>query len=93
MVSVLNRMLDRLDRAVAELQRFTADAAHELRTPLTVLRTGLEVALARERAAPEYRAALTEALEATDRMCHLADDLLTLARLEAAGAPRTSRAG
>ena len=92
MVSVLNHMLDRLERAVAELRHFTADAAHELRTPLTVLRTGLEVALSRDRGASEYRTALTEALEATDRMCHLAADLLTLARLEAAGTPRTSAA-
>jgi signal transduction histidine kinase len=90
MVSVLNHMLDRLEHAVAELRHFTADAAHELRTPLTVLRTGLEVALARDRSAAEYRAALAEALEATDRMCRLAADLLTLARLEAAGAPRTT---
>ena len=90
MVSVLNHMLGRLERAVAELRQFTADAAHELRTPLTVLRTGLEVALARDRPASEYRAALSEALEATDRMCRLAADLLTLARLEAAGAPRTT---
>ncbi len=90
MVGVLNKMLDRLERAVAELQHFTADAAHELRTPLTVLRTGLEVALSRERPAAEYRAALGEALEATNRLCHLAADLLTLARLEAAGTPRTN---
>jgi len=90
MVSVLNQMLDRLERAVEELRKFTADAAHELRTPLTVLRTGLEIALSRERPASEYRAALAEALEATERMGHLAADLLTLARLEAAGRPRTN---
>ncbi|MFI5396329.1 MAG: sensor histidine kinase [Candidatus Binatia bacterium] len=88
MVTMLNRMLDRLQRAVSELQHFTADAAHELRTPLTVLRTGLEVALTRERSAAEYRAALAEALAGTERLRRLADDLLTLARLEAAGAPR-----
>jgi len=90
MVLVLNRMLDRVERAVSELRSFTADAAHELRTPLTVLRAGLEVALSRERQAPEYRAALAEALAGTDRMCHLAEDLLTLARLEAAGTPRAA---
>ncbi len=92
MVSVLNHMLDRLERAVSELRHLTADAAHELRTPLTVLRTGLEVALSRDRGALEYRTALAEALDGTDRMCHLAADLLTLARLEAAGRPRTSAA-
>ncbi len=83
MVRALNRMLDRLARAVGEMQRFTADAAHELRTPLAVLRTGIEVALAHERSASEYRAVLNEALEGTERLSHLAEDLLTLARLEA----------
>jgi signal transduction histidine kinase len=88
MVSVLNDMLDRLERTLLELQRFTADAAHELRTPLTVLRAGLEVALTRPRSASEYRAALMEALDGIDRMRQVADDLLTLARLEAASAPQ-----
>ena len=88
MVTVLNRMLDRLARAVSELQRFTADAAHELRTPVTVLRAGLEVAMGHERSAAEYRAALAEALASTERLARLADDLLTLARLDAAAAPR-----
>jgi len=85
MVTILNRMLDRLQGAVTQLQRFTADAAHELRTPLTVLRTGLDVAQSRERPAAEYRAQLGEALLATERLCHLAEDLLTLARLDAGG--------
>jgi signal transduction histidine kinase len=83
MVIALNRMLDRVAAAVGEMQRFTADAAHELRTPLAVLRTGLDVALARERSTADYRAALVEALEGTDRLACLAEDLLTLARLEA----------
>jgi signal transduction histidine kinase len=88
MVAVLNRMLERLARAVSELQRFTADAAHELRTPVTVLRAGLEVTLGRERSAADYRAALAEALASSERLARLADDLLTLARLDAAAAPR-----
>jgi len=88
MVTVLNRMLDRLARAVSELQRFTADAAHELRTPVTVLRAGLDVALGRERSSAEYRAALAEALAGTERLARVADDLLTLARLDAAATPR-----
>jgi signal transduction histidine kinase len=83
MVVVLNRMLDRVAAAVGEMRRFTADAAHELRTPLAVLRTGLEVALARDRPALDYRAALGEALQGTERLSRLAEDLLTLARLEA----------
>jgi signal transduction histidine kinase len=90
MVTALNRMLDRVAVSVAELQRFTADAAHELRTPIAVLRTGLEVALTRERDAADYRAALEEALEETERLSQLAEDLLTLVLLEGRPAGRSS---
>ena len=90
MVAALNRMLDRVAVSVAELQRFTADAAHELRTPIAVLRTGLEVALTRERDAADYRAALEEALEETERLSQLAEDLLTLVLLEGRPAGRSS---
>jgi len=81
-VRAANEMLGRLEGAVGRLQRFTADAAHELRTPLTVLRTGLELALSKQRTANESRSALEDALQQTDRIRRLAEDLLTLARLE-----------
>ncbi|HSP99782.1 MAG TPA: ATP-binding protein [Candidatus Dormibacteraeota bacterium] len=89
-VAALNRMLDRLSAAMAQMQRLTADAAHELRTPIAVLRAGLEVALRRERSPSEYRAALTDALQDSERLDSLAEDLLTLARLE--GLPPRSAA-
>jgi heavy metal sensor kinase len=92
MVTVLNGMLARLEAAVSELHRFTADAAHELRTPLAVLRTGLDVALSRPRSAEEYREALGEALASSDRLCRLAEDLLTLARLERLERPEAAAA-
>ena len=40
-------MLERLDAAFATQRRFVANASHELRTPLTVMRTAIDVALAK----------------------------------------------
>ncbi len=75
-----NSMLDRLQRAVDELRRFTADAAHELRTPLSVLQAEAEVALRMSRSAHEYRRVLEVTLNESKRLARLADRLLTLCR-------------
>jgi signal transduction histidine kinase len=40
-------MLERLDAAFTAQRRFVADASHELRTPLTVMRTAIDVTLAK----------------------------------------------
>jgi len=40
-------MLERLDLAFSAQRRFVANASHELRTPLTVMRTAIDVALAK----------------------------------------------
>jgi two-component system OmpR family sensor kinase len=77
----INSLLERLARASATERRFASDAAHELRTPLSVLRTGLEVALARDRTPDENRAALGAAHREALSLCRIADELLMLSRL------------
>ena len=79
-----NGMLERLERAVDALRRFTADASHELRTPLTAIQGSAQVALARERSADELRETLGEILEETRWTLGLVEGLLTLARGEEA---------
>jgi two-component system OmpR family sensor kinase len=89
-VGVLNRMLARLETAVLHLKRFTADAAHELRTPVAALRAYLEASIARATTLEEYRAGLVDALEQTERLQRLGEELLTLSAVESDAATLAS---
>jgi two-component system heavy metal sensor histidine kinase CusS len=88
LAAAFNAMLERLQRAVEALRRFTADASHELRTPLTAIRGTAQVALNRERSPGELRDTLQEVLDETGSMLHLVEDLLALARGEEEDATR-----
>jgi len=57
-----------------------ADASHELRTPVAVIRNKAEVALLRSRSPNEYCTALQSIHAETERLSHLINDLLALAR-------------
>jgi signal transduction histidine kinase len=80
--STLNEMLARLQLGLDRERAFVADASHELRAPLAVLKAELEVALMETNAAAGMRAAVGSAVEETDRIIALAEDLLVLARVE-----------
>ena len=78
-----NELLARLDQSFEAMRRFVADASHELRTPIAVIRGEADVALARDRAAGEYRESLAIVLDESRRLSRLVDDLLNLARADA----------
>ncbi len=78
----VNRMISRLEQSFASLRRFTADASHELKTPLMVVRAGVERALTRPEIPAESLESLDQALEQTNFMTELVDNLLTLARAD-----------
>jgi signal transduction histidine kinase len=61
---------------------FIADASHELRSPLTMLRTELELMARDEPSGVELQAATASAIEETERLGRLADDLLLLTRAD-----------
>lgn len=82
LVAAINALLARIERALAQEKRFTADAAHELRTPIAALRAQAQVALA-STDARERGAALEAMLAASDRAARLLEQLLMLARLDA----------
>lgn len=79
----LNSLIARLENAVCEIQRFTADASHELRTPLAALRSEAESALRSKRTPDEYERTLVVVVDEATRLGRLTDQLLNLSRLDA----------
>ena len=75
-----DQMLARIEDAFVRQRRFTGDAAHELRTPLSLMRTELDLALARPRTVEEYQAALSDLDLDLERLTSLVTSLLALAR-------------
>ncbi len=83
LADAFNRMLERLERAFEQQNRFVADAAHELRTPLANLRTNLEVVQQDPQASFSDYKEMSAVLERTlSRLEKLVEDLLLLAKGE-----------
>jgi two-component system sensor histidine kinase QseC len=81
--AALNALVRRVNEAFDNERRFTADAAHELRTPLAALKVQAQVAL-RAQDAESRQHALAQVSAGVDRMTHLVEQLLTLARVDPA---------
>jgi two-component system sensor histidine kinase TctE len=81
LVAAMNSTMARMQNLIASQRRFIADASHQLRTPLTVLKTQAELAL-RENDHAAMRAIVRSIAGTTDSAVHLANRLLTLARIE-----------
>lgn len=81
LAEAINDLLARLDRSFTLQRHFIADAAHELRTPIMGLSIQSEL-LRRAATAEEREHILAQIHAGTTRLGHLAEQLLTLARLE-----------
>src|SRR5438034_3457246 len=80
----LNRMIARLEESFLQINRFSADASHELRTPLTVLQGELEAIAHKEQNLPEdVSDTIGTALEETQTLTTIIENLLAISRLEA----------
>jgi len=80
----LNALLSRLQEAFERERRFSSNIAHELRNPLAGMRSTIEVALTRSRDSDEYRSTLCECLRIAVDMQAMVNNLLLLARIDAA---------
>ncbi len=83
LATAFNEVLERLEKAVAQMKDFTASISHELRTPLTALRGEAEIALAHAGAESECRRVLESQLEEFEKLSSMINQMLTLARAEA----------
>jgi signal transduction histidine kinase len=86
-LAVGRRVAVPLERARVRQLEFTADASHELRTPLSVIEAEATLALSRPREAESYRASFARVEVESKRLRRLVDDLLWLARFDAAPDP------
>ena len=82
-----DEMLKRLDDSFTRLSQFSADLAHELRTPIANMLGEAQVALTRNRAAPEYREIIESTVGECERLSRIVDNLLFVARVDAAREP------
>jgi signal transduction histidine kinase len=81
LADTFDTMLDRLDRAFTSQRHFIANASHELRTPLTVMRTVIDVVLAKIDPSPnELVSMAADVRHAVDHAERLIEALLVLAR-------------
>jgi two-component system OmpR family sensor kinase len=87
LASTFDDMLAAIERVAVAQRRFVADASHELRAPLTTIKGSLEFLRRARDLPPEERAAvLDDAYTEAERMTILVNDLLLLARADAAAA-------
>jgi signal transduction histidine kinase len=81
LADTFDTMLERLDRAFTSQRQFIANASHELRTPLTVMRTTMDVVMAKpEPTRDELMSMAADVRQAVDHSERLIEVLLVLAR-------------
>src|ERR1700687_3121156 len=85
--TAFNETLARLEHSFDQLRQFTADASHELRTPLTAMRSVGEVALQNGGDTRYHHDVIGSMLEEVNRLTHLVDSLLVLARADSGKLP------
>ncbi|MCL7379990.1 HAMP domain-containing sensor histidine kinase [Streptomyces sp. 35G-GA-8] len=82
LADTVDGLLERLEASFVAQRRFVGNAAHELRTPLATMRASLDVAVAKPEPAAQTTALADRLRTELDRVDHLLDGFLVLARAQ-----------
>jgi signal transduction histidine kinase len=82
LADTIDELLERLEASFAAQRRFVANASHELRTPLATMRASLDVAVAKPDPATSTLRLADRLRTQLDRVDHLLDGFLVLARAQ-----------
>ncbi|MER8070716.1 HAMP domain-containing sensor histidine kinase [Streptomyces sp. NPDC094034] len=82
LADTVDGLLERLEASFVAQRRFVGNAAHELRTPLATMRASLDVAVAKPEPAAQTTALADRLRIELDRVDHLLDGFLVLARAQ-----------
>lgn len=80
-LSAMDMLFGRMQRALSIERSFTSLAAHEMRTPLAGLRAQAQL-LSQEELPEEQKETVSALMKGVDRAAHMVDQLLDLARVE-----------
>lgn len=82
LAQTFNTMMERIEESFDRQRQFMSDASHDLRTPASVIKSYCDVTLMNERPVAEYKEALERISKATNKMSHIINSILEVARLE-----------
>lgn len=82
LADTVDGLLERLEASFTAQRRFVGNASHELRTPLATMRASLDVAVAKPEPAAQTLALADRVRAELDRVDHLLDGFLVLARAQ-----------
>ncbi|MFF8377881.1 sensor histidine kinase [Streptomyces sp. NPDC015661] len=85
LADTVDGLLERLEASFVAQRRFVGNASHELRTPLATIRASLDVAVAKPEPAAQTLALAGRVRTELDRVDHLLDGFLLLARAQHGG--------